>query len=97
MLEKAMSNRTVYVFACSDPEFSGFSLDETGTNLPKLANTPNCPCIWTLVRAVPMSGHALRPFVRDVQVAVVNLNTRGYHIARNTAVVLDLVSLRPAT
>ena len=35
-----------------------------------------------------MSRIDLQPFARDAQVAVVNLKSRGYHIARNTAVVL---------
>jgi len=95
MLQKSMSNPTVYVFSCSNPEFDGFSLKEDGTNLPALASTSNCR--WTLVRTVPMSRVHLQPFARDVQVALVNLRSRGYHIARNTAVVLNLRRLRPST
>jgi hypothetical protein len=48
-----------------------------------------------LVREVPMSRIHLQPFARDAQVAVLNLKSRGYHIARNTAVVLNLVRFRP--
>ncbi|MFZ0849660.1 MAG: hypothetical protein WAO08_10720 [Hyphomicrobiaceae bacterium] len=90
-----MPNQTVYVFTCNNREFNGFSLKEDGANLPILASTSKCT--WTLVRAIPMSGTDLKPFARDVQVALVNLRTRGYHIARNTAVVLTLPRLRPVT
>ena len=95
MLEKTMSNPTVYVFTCSNPEFKGFSVKEDGTNLPTLATTSDCR--WTLVREVPMSRMHLQPFARDAQVAVVNLKSRGYHIARNTAVVLNLLRFQPRT
>jgi hypothetical protein len=95
MVGQAMSNPTVYVFACSNPEFDGYSLEEDGANLPTLASTSDCK--WTLVRAVPMSRIHLQPFVRDVQVAVVNLKCRGYHIAHRTAVVLNFLRLRSTT
>lgn len=94
-LGKVMSNPTVYVFTCSNPEFNGFSLKEDGTNLPTLANTSDCR--WTLVRKVPMSAMHLQPFTRDAQVAVVNLKSRGYHIARDRAVVSNILRFRPGT
>jgi hypothetical protein len=95
MVGQTMSNPTVYVFVCSDPEFDGYSFKEDGGNLPTLASTTDCR--WTLVRAVPMSRIHLQPFVRDVQVAVVNLKCRGYHIARRTAVVLNFLRRRSTT
>jgi hypothetical protein len=84
MVDKTMSNLTVYVFACSNPEFDGYSLKEDGANLPALASTSDCT--WTLVRAVPMSRIHLQPFVRDVQVAMVNLKCRGYHAQNGSGV-----------
>ena len=90
-----MPNQTVYVFTFNNREFNGFSLKEDGANLPILASTSKCT--WTLVRAIPMSGTDLKPFARDVLVALVNLRTRGYHIARNTGVVLTLPRLRRVT
>jgi hypothetical protein len=37
MLRITMSNPTVHVFTCSNPEFNGFSLKEDGTATEKAA------------------------------------------------------------
>jgi hypothetical protein len=73
---------TVYLFTCGSADFKGFSLHQDGANLPTLCGAPERS--WRFVRAIPMSTADLRPFAGDVQVALANLKTRGYHIAHNT-------------
>jgi|SRR6185295_11896777 hypothetical protein len=72
---------TVYQFTFGSGDFKGFSLYQDGANLPTLCGAPERN--WRFVRAIPMSATDLRPFARDVQIALANLKTRGYHIAHN--------------
>ena len=80
---------TVYLFTCGSADFKGFSLHQDGANLPTLCGAPEHS--WRFVRAIPMSAD-LRPFAGDVQVALANLKTRGYHIAHNTGALRQITA-----
>jgi hypothetical protein len=83
----------VYLFTCGSPDFKGFSLHQDGANLPTLCGAPERS--WRFVRTIPMSTADLRPFAGDVQVALANLKTRGYHIAHNTGAVRRITKIGP--
>ena len=74
-----MDSQTVYFFSCGSYACEGLSLDPDGANLPSL-HEQTAP--WSFVRAVPMSERDLEHFIADPVLALANLETRGYHIAR---------------
>lgn len=83
----------VYLFTCGSADFKGFSLHKDGANLPTLCGAPERS--WRFVRAIPMSTVDLPPFAGDVQVALANLKTRGYHIAHNRGTVRRITKTAP--
>jgi hypothetical protein len=84
---------TIYLFTCGNADFKGFSLHQDGANLPTLCGAPERS--WRFVRAIPMSTADLRPFAGEVQVALANLKTRGYHIAHNRGAVRRVTKIAP--
>jgi hypothetical protein len=83
----------VYLFTCGSADFKGFSLHQDGANLPTLCGAPERS--WRFVRTITMSTADLRPFSADVQVALANLKTRGYHIAHSTGAARRITKIVP--
>jgi hypothetical protein len=75
----------VYVFICSDPAVRGLSLDRDGKNLPKLESGS----VWMPIVATTLALEHLRRHALDPDLAVLNLRTKGYHVARITAEILE--------
>ena len=76
---------TVYIFSCGNPEFHGLSFQRDAGNLQ---NRPDCPEPWTLLKTVTLDELRILGAIFDMQIAITNLKTRGYHIARASAAVL---------
>jgi hypothetical protein len=81
-----MAPAIAFIFSCDNSQLEGLSIQSDGANLPTIHDQNNP---WSFVRAVPMSERDLRPFVDDPRLALANLESRGYHIAR-TPLVLEL-------
>lgn len=75
---------TVYVFVCGNPGFMGFSIDKFGGNLP-LTSTFGPAHSWSRADQIEMTEAAFCPFSIDVAIAITDLTSRGYHVARSSA------------
>ena len=76
----------VFVFDNGCPDCVGLSLQKDGSNLPQTCDGRH---EWRPTKRVAMSFNALRGLTIDNELALVNLCTRGYHIGRTSAVVLN--------
>jgi hypothetical protein len=75
---------TVYVFVCGNPGLIGFSVDKLGANLP-LTSTFGPAHSWSRAYEMEMTEAAFCTFSIDVAIAIADLTSRGYHVARSTA------------
>ena len=82
-MDKAL---VVYVFICSHPAVRGLSLERDGKNLPKLEGGS----VWTPIAATTFAFENLKRHVLDPDLAILNLRTKGYHVARIAAEILEL-------
>ena len=69
-----------FVFITADPQLRGLSLLRTGENLPRTWS----PFVMASLTLDNLKRHALDP-----ELALLNLKTKGFHIARITAQVLQ--------
>ena len=76
------SEKSIFVFVTTDGRLRGLTRESDGANLPCNGTT------WATNGAIPMTLSALRTFVENPDVAMVNLIMRGYQIVRLTAQVL---------
>ncbi len=72
----------IYVFDCGCPEYLGFSIEKDGSNLPA--------CLiplhkWTRVKEIPFDPDAISSLFVEPAIAIENLKTRGYHLAKQSA------------
>ena len=81
-----MMDTPVFVFENGCPDYVGLSVQQDGSNLPK---TCTSRYDWRPTNRVATSPSALRGLTIDVELALLNLRTRGYHIGRTSAVVLN--------
>jgi hypothetical protein len=71
----------VYVFISGNPDVRGFSLERWGQNLPRLPDNSG----WLPIAVASLTLANLERHALDPAIALLNLNTRGYHIARVSA------------
>jgi hypothetical protein len=69
----------VYVFVCGWSDLIGLSLDARAGNLPSYLASPHK---WTLIDKVPLAAHEIGLLKIDPTIAIENLRTRGYHVAK---------------
>jgi hypothetical protein len=70
---------SVYVFVSGWSDLIGLSLDERAANLPLC---PASPHKWTLIDNVPLAAFEIGLLKIDPKIAIKNLRTRGYHVAK---------------
>jgi hypothetical protein len=68
------------------PEICRFSFKPDGSDLPTTAAYERS---WVLVDTTPLTENGLRHYTVESKIAVVNLKTRRYHIARKAVIVLQ--------
>jgi len=74
-----------FVFITADPQVRGLSLLRNGDNLPSLMDNGSwSPFVMASLTLDNLKRHALDP-----ELALLNLKTKGFHIARVTAKVLQ--------
>jgi hypothetical protein len=74
-----------FVFITADPQLRGLSLMRTGENLPRLMDNRT----WSPFVMASLTLDNLKPHALDPELALLNLKTKGFHIARITAQVLQ--------
>jgi hypothetical protein len=67
----------VYVFVSGWSDLIGLSLDHRAANLP-----PSLPDKWTIIDKIPLAAHEIGLLRVDPTIAIENLRTRGYHVAK---------------
>jgi hypothetical protein len=72
-------NPSVYVFVSGWSDLIGLSLDERAANLPPCLASPHK---WTLIDKVPLAAYEIGLLKIDPKIAIENLRTRGYHVAK---------------
>ena len=70
-------NTNVYVFVSGWSDLIGLSLDHRAANLP-----PSLPDKWTIIDRIPLAAHEIGLLRVDPTIAIENLRTRGYHVAK---------------
>ena len=70
-------NPNVYVFVRGWSDLIGLSLDQRAANLPT-----SLPHKWTIIDRVPLAAHEIGLLRIDPTIAIENLRTRGYHVAK---------------
>ncbi|AGK56985.1 hypothetical protein HYPDE_26523 [Hyphomicrobium denitrificans 1NES1] len=73
----------VYVFVCGNPGLLGFSVDKRGINLP-LTSTFGPAHHWSRAYEIEMTEAAFCAFMIDGTIAIADLISCGYHVARST-------------
>jgi hypothetical protein len=74
----------VYVFICADPAVRGLSLRRSPEDLPEPENGSD----WLPVAVTTLTAEGIKRHALDPDLAVRNLRTKGYHVARLAAQVL---------
>jgi hypothetical protein len=80
------NHAAVFVFSNGRPNCVGLSVEPDGSNLPKVGDMDEA---WRLTKFVPFSCAGVGSVTVENEVAIANLNTRGYHVGRTEAVILD--------
>jgi hypothetical protein len=75
----------VYVFICANPAVRGLSLRQSPENLPK----PEDGSDWLPVAVTTLTTEGIKRHAPDPNLAILNLRTKGYHVARVTAQMLS--------
>jgi hypothetical protein len=76
----------IFVFKNGRPDLIGLSVECDGANLP-IVNENDEP--WRVSKITPFTWAGLAGVTVDIEVALANLRTRGYHIGRTEAVILE--------
>jgi hypothetical protein len=76
----------ITVFTNESPGTVGLSVLPDGSNLPKIDEWGKA---WRFSKIALFSRAGLRGITVDVEGALSNLKTRGYHIGRTEAVILE--------
>ena len=71
----------VYVFVSDDDSACAFSTQPDGGNIP----TPSTGGHWVSRDVVSMTRESIERYVFDPDIAIANLDTRGYHLSRMCA------------
>lgn len=74
---------TVYVFISGDRTIFGLTVEQDGANLPSPDTAK-----WMRYDLIPMTTHHIGRFVRNSDVAHVNLIMRGYHLCRASGTIV---------
>jgi hypothetical protein len=70
-------NSNVYVFVRGWSDLIGLSLDPEAANLPR-----SSPGEWAFINRVPLAAYEIGLLRIDPTIAIENLRTRGYHVAK---------------
>ena len=75
-----------FVFENGCPDVVGLSVLQDGSNLPKTCDSKH---EWKPTKRAVMNYGSLRGLTVDIELALSNLRTRGYHIGPTSAVVIN--------